>query len=144
MADRHIQAPETPAINTYKLNFGNSTNLEFSEDTKLVEAHASFHRNKPRVTLLYKGLAAFTFELCEAKKLQEASDWSGSYKDPSQNEPYDFHVNLKFGYDRKSASGQGVTDLDTAVDVKIKLRPKESNTWSGYYDTEGEMHQIFL
>lgn len=105
LEERLDKAPETPAINNYKLNFGQSTNLEFSENTKLVEAHMSQHATKSRVTLLYKGLAAFTFQLREAKKLQEASDWFGTYTDPSSNLLYEFHVNLKFSFDRLSASG---------------------------------------
>ena len=68
---RREQAPSVPTLKNYKLTFGVNKNLEITEDVKVVEAYM----HKDRVTLLYKGLASYTFVLKAAQSMIIASNW---------------------------------------------------------------------
>ena len=85
------------------LTFGSNKDLEITEDVKVVEA--IMHNNDERVTLVYHGLGAFTFNLMNAMSLANPSDWVGQY------EERDFKVPLKFSSSRDLISGKG-KDID--------------------------------
>ena len=51
-----------PTLKNYKLTFGVNKNLEITEKIKVVEAYL----HKDRVTLVYMGLASYTFNLKKA------------------------------------------------------------------------------
>ena len=60
-SERKRRAPTIKTINSYKLTFGMNKTLEITERAKVVEA--MMHNDSKRVTLLYRGLATFTFDL---------------------------------------------------------------------------------
>ena len=57
--EREDIAPSIPPLISYKLTFGDSKNLEFTESVKIVESY--MHNDDKLITLLYKGLCSFTF-----------------------------------------------------------------------------------
>ena len=73
------EAPRTDTENDYKLAFGKNKNLEITECSKVCEAH--MHNQHCRVTLLYRGLGAYTFRLVESKQLTTLSQWQVYYQD---------------------------------------------------------------
>ena len=74
---REFKAPKVQTLKNYKLSFGINKGLEITENVKVVEAYV--HNNNERVTLIYKGLGAFTFELKPATSLAMPNCWNGQF-----------------------------------------------------------------
>ena len=96
------------------------------------------HNYGDRVTVIYSGLGAYTFNLKKAKSLFEPSDWMCEYKGQS------FHVPLRFSNSRDLISGSCQVEDKGTVDVSIALRHSDTNHWEGYYETEDEMVNIIV
>ena len=77
--NRKSEAPHMRLKKSYELTFGtNSTIQEEKHKSKLVEAH--LHNNDTRLTLVYLGFGAFTFEMGAAKPLEKSALWDGTFK----------------------------------------------------------------
>lgn len=136
MQERDLKAPAVPTLNAYRLTFGANKDLEITEKQKVVETHV--HNGGQRVTLIYKGLGAFTFNLKKAKSLVEASAWGGEFRGRS------FRAQLAFSPREPLIEGKGTDEDDTPVSVRINLRRADSTNWSGYYEAEEEMYQTLI
>ena len=90
------------------------------------------HNNDTRVTLIYKGLGSFTFDIKKAVSLVELSEWRGTY----QNR--DFQVRLSLDPQNNKIVGEGKDENDVGLCLEINLNQYEQNNWSGYYETEDE------
>ena len=56
------KAPKLHLKKSYQVYFGTQHNLSEAVKSKVFEAH--MHKNDTRLTLLYHGTGAFTFDLC--------------------------------------------------------------------------------
>ena len=113
--------PDTAQTNIFKLTFGDNKNLEITENVKIVEAY----RHDQRVTLIYVGLGAFTFEYKEASSLSDENDWQATYL------AKEFTVGLIFKNGER-VNGKGKTKNEEQVEVKITLDRKPEN-WIGFF-----------
>ena len=122
-----VKAPETTCVKSYKLTFGKNKNLAFTESTKVVSGHQ--HHNGKRVTLLYQGLGAFTFQLKDALSLLNRSLWQGKYQSDQT-----FNCQLQFNRNGQRVEGSGKTDTDADVHIEVRLEPQDKAHWIGYYE----------
>lgn len=122
---------------SYRLKFGNNKNLEITESQKVVEAH--LHNKGNRVTLIYKGLGSFTFNLKKAKSIVEPSTWNGVYLDVR-----DYKVQL--GYDPKThiIEGKGVDENEIPVTVSVALQKEDVYNWTGHYETDTSTQTLLI
>jgi len=146
LADRENIAPEVATINSYRLRFGKNKDFEITRVAKVVEGfmHASLDANKQiiagrdRMTVLYQGLGAYTFQLKQSRSLNEMGDWLITYKGNQ------FHCSMAFAKDRSSVSGSGKDNNDKPFKMEIDLRSQESNNWQGYIETEGGTQEFLI
>ena len=136
MDERENQAPNVPTLNCYKLTFGVNKKLEITEKIKVVEAYA--HNSGNRVTLIYKGLGSYTFNLKKAKSLIVPSPWFCKFNGR------EFTVDLKFRPKKSLAIGECKDENDKDVKVKLNLRKDNTMSWDGNYETEDDMINILI
>lgn len=133
-------------VNSYKLTFGLNKDLTITEHVKFVEAFS--HNKGQRVTLLYKGLGSFTFQMKKAKSIAHKSHWFAKIDDYefSTSLKFKYHVNKKYGQQGTVcvATGGGKDENDKPVQVKIEMEDYTSKPWTGYYEKEDEMCDIFI
>lgn len=70
--ERDNRAPKYIDKESWKLTFGSNKTLEITENFKIIEA---YRHNKNHITLIYKGLGAFSFITLKAKNLAEENMW---------------------------------------------------------------------
>ena len=75
------------------------------------------HNNDTRVTLIYKGLGSFTFDIKKAVSLVELSEWRGTY----QNR--DFQVRLSLDPQNNKIVGEGKDENDVGMTVGPMWNP---------------------
>lgn len=121
------KAPEPTSLKQYRLTFNMNKNLAITEGSKVISSY--MHQNGKRVTLLYSGLGAYTFQLKDAISLLNKSLWHGKYKNDQT-----FNCQLQFNRNGLKAEGSGKTDTDADVNVSVALSPKESAHWMGFYE----------
>ena len=97
LIDRKNQAPILPASKFYKLSFGQNENLSITSASKVVEAH--LHNSNKRLTLVYHGTCAFTFDLKDAVPMTQPAQWEGSFEEKSK-----FATSIRFKFGEKGAS----------------------------------------
>ena len=73
------------------------------------------HNNDNRVTLIYKGLGSFTFNIKKAVSLVELSEWRGTYHNR------DFSVRLSLDPHRNMIVGEGKDENDVGLCLEINL-----------------------
>ena len=100
------------------MTFGTNKNLSVAIKSKVVEAH--LHNNDERVTLVYLGVGAFTFELGNAKPLNKFALWEGTYKSKK------FSCNVIFTGDGKKIEGSGKDEDGKNLKIKGKLHDYEN------------------
>ena len=121
ISERANKAPSIPTQNSYRLGFGHNKKLEITESVKVVEAH--LHNMGKRVTLVYKGLGSFTFDLLTAKQLIEPGDWGGKF------EKRKFHATLRLNLLNNQIEGEGKDEDNKNVSVAVKLNRKNNYSW---------------
>ena len=121
--------------------------LEITEKVKVISGliHLDDHfvewRRSERLTLVYKGLASYTFQIEKAKLLTVPNIWFFSGFSQELKILLRFHPKT---HDKKSgtvlyanAEGTGKDDADKEVSVWLALEDYSGSVWSGYYD-DGE------
>lgn len=78
-----------------------------------------------RVTLVYKGLGSFTFDLRTAKQLIEPGDWGGKF------EKRKFHATMRLNLLNNQIEGEGKDEDNKNVSVAVKLNRKNNYSWQG-------------
>lgn len=79
------------------------------------------HNNDNRVTLIYKGLGSFTFNINKAVSLVELSEWRGTYYNQKNNQNRDFQVQLSLDPQRNMIFGEGKDENGNKLDVDINI-----------------------
>ena len=96
----------------YKVTFGGSKSLDFATQSKVIEAFA--HNDFSRVTVIFKGLCAFTFVLNEAKTMDQIGKWTGKFNGE------DISCSMQFSDQMKRIEGHGhyVSDRSRKFDIE--------------------------
>ena len=118
-------------VNSYKLNFGKNKDLEITESVKLVDAY--FHNKGERISLLYKGLGSFTFEMKKAKSVFHQTEWFAKIDDMefSAKLQFKYKINKKYGQQSTvcRATGKGKDENEKMIDIKIEMHDYTSKPW---------------
>ena len=140
------QAPSVQTLNSYKLTFGLNKDLEITEKVKVFtgllhsDNHSVVSKRGERLTLVYKGLASYTFQLRRAKLLTVPNNWFFNGFGQELKIPLRFYPK-KYNKDGSTllakAEGTGKDDNDKDVNVTLLLDDYSGSVWYGYYD-DGE------
>ena len=87
LARRDETAPALHSIVDYFMDFGVNKDFKIVENAKIVDAH--LHDNQSRLTVIYHGVAAFTFKLLESKSLTTMSTWEVIQKKDKEETRWD-------------------------------------------------------
>lgn len=108
-------------VSRYKLTFGLNEKLQNTEGSKIVEAYRlrdPTKNNQIRITLVYKGYAAYTFDLSEGRNLTDKSTWEGKFDGKS------FSGLLQFRSDNKLIDGDVKFVEEEYKSLAIKIVPE--------------------
>ena len=93
LVDRKKKAPLIPIRSSYELNFGQNKSFEIAKATKVVEAF--MHNEGKRVTVLFRGRGAWTFDIKPAKPYKSPAKWDGIIRGKHIALEVSFEINKK-------------------------------------------------
>ena len=129
-------APDQPAARSHRLTFGRNKNLASTDACKVPTAH--LHGDGRRVSLVYRGLGAFTFQLKNATRLTNSSAWAGR-----ANGRF-FSCQLRFSPKGERVHGSGSDDLGSTVTVDVRMQPQAQTIWHGHFETGGLAQDVTI
>ena len=94
----------------YELNFNNNKDFQITANYKKVSAYPHGDKKNKKITFIFHGLAAFTFEIRDLKTLTEQQEWRGLIR----HQPA--ALNMRIQDDKQTLKGEG-----TLGDNKIKV-----------------------
>ena len=147
---RQERAPQVQTASNFKLTFGLNKDLEITEKAKVVDTilHSDEENKSQLVTLLYEGLASYTFQLRKAKSLTVPTKWlfngfKHELKIPLRFQPKKHYKNGNIQHFAQ-ASGVAKDDNDTDVDVRLELDDYRNSIWFGYFDEGSCQNRLFI
>lgn len=106
----HVKSGIQETFKNYELNFNNNKDFQITANYKKVSAYPHGDKKNKKITFIFHGLAAFTFEIRDLKTLTEQQEWRGLIR----HQPA--ALNMRIQDDKQTLKGEG-----TLGDNKIKV-----------------------